>query len=303
MAWYPGAIRKPVTRHRMPMARHRGVCNHVAVSEAASLFNYFKQPGNPTSHFYVRRDGKVEQYVDTRFRAPANLEGNPSLISIETQGGVRDVDTEPWTDAQLETMARIWAWAHKEHGIPLQAMPDSRPTSTGIGYHRQGVEPWRVDDGELWSSAYGKVCPGAKKISQIPSTIRRAQVVAAGPTEPEEPDMQFSDAIPGLTDPDGSPVTVGEALMRGVHAYREGPIDGSATDKRLTIVEGRVDPNTDAHADYAYDAVTEGGVVDRRLDAVQQALADLATPDPDASTEARLQHVEGVLTKLKEALA
>ncbi len=175
MAWYPGAIRKTVARHRTPMARHRGICNHVAVSEAASLFNYFNQPGNPTSHFYVRRDGKVEQYVDTQFRAPANLEGNPTLISIETQGGVRDVDHEPWTSAQVATLADIAAWANRVHGIPLVAMADSRPSTTGIGYHRLGVEPWRVDGGELWSSAYGKVCPGAAKIAQIPDIIRRAR--------------------------------------------------------------------------------------------------------------------------------
>jgi hypothetical protein len=176
MAWYPGAIRKVVARHRTPMSRHRGICNHVAVSEAASLFGYFNQPGNPTSHFYVRRDGKVEQYVDTQFRAPANLEGNPSLISVETQGGVRDVDTEPWTPEQVETLASIAAWANRVHDIPLVAMRDSLPGTTGIGYHRLGVEPWRVDGGELWSSGYGKVCPGAAKIAQIPSIITRARL-------------------------------------------------------------------------------------------------------------------------------
>src|SRR6266508_4205161 len=97
MAWLDGAIRKEVTRHRTLMARYDAVVNHIAVSDGASLFNYFNTPGNPTSHFYIRKAGSLgpnagmadyEQYVDTDFRAPAQLEGNHRCISIETQGGV-----------------------------------------------------------------------------------------------------------------------------------------------------------------------------------------------------------------------
>lgn len=174
MAWFPGAIRKVVTRHRTPITRHRGVCLHVAVSEAASLFGYFNQPGNPTSHFYVRRDGTAEQYVDTQLRAPAQLEGNPTMIGIETQGGVLNPDTERWTPDQVNTLANLARWCHDVHGIPLVAMPDSRPERTGIGWHRLGIDPWRVDGGERWSEHYGKICPGAGKIAQIPNIITLA---------------------------------------------------------------------------------------------------------------------------------
>jgi hypothetical protein len=189
VAWFPGAIRKEITRHRTPRTRDRGICNHIAVSEAASLFNYFNQPGNPTSHFYVRYDGDVEQYVDTQFRAPANLKGNPTMISIETQGG--KIAGQKWTAAQLETLAQIAAWCHQVHGIPLQAMPNSRPESIGIGYHRLGIDPWRVPDGELWSMSYGKTCPEEQRIAQQPYIITRARVIAAG--TPEE-DMPMTDA-------------------------------------------------------------------------------------------------------------
>ena len=180
MGWYPGAIRKEVTRHRTRIQRHRGICNHVAVSEAASLFNYFNQSGNPTSHFYVRKDGKVEQYVDTVYIAPCQLDGNPTLISIETQGGVNNPDSEPWTAAQCETLAGIAAWAHNLHGIPLKSMPNSLSSSTGVGYHRLGINPWRVPNGELWSSANGKICPGTGKIAQIPGIITRANQLTTG---------------------------------------------------------------------------------------------------------------------------
>lgn len=186
MAWYPKAIRKPITRHDTPMTRYRGACNHVAVSEGSSLYGYFNQAGNPTSHFYVRKTGVVEQYVDTRFQAPAQLQGNHDLISIETQGGVNSVDAEPWTAEQIQTLAEMHAWMHRTHGIKLQLMPNSRSTSFGVGYHKLGVDPFRVDGGELWSKAYGKVCPGAAKIKQIPTIIAKAAALVGTTTTEDE---------------------------------------------------------------------------------------------------------------------
>jgi len=177
MPWYPGAIIKKVTRfnpggsNASKRKKGRGVCNHVAVSEAASLFNYFNQPGNPCSHFYVRRDGTVEQYVDTDYVAPCNLDGNPTLLSIETQGGVNSPETEPWTSAQLNSQINLHIWLQGVDGFPIQLMTDSRPETKGIGWHELGIEPHVVSGGELWSSAYGKICPGNKKIEQIKTVI------------------------------------------------------------------------------------------------------------------------------------
>ena len=191
MAWLPGAIRKEVTRHRTPIeligGQYRGVVYHIAASEGASLFNYFNQPGNPTSHFYVRYDGTVEQYVDTRYRAPAQLDGNPTLISIETQGGTADTPNQPnscdqqqWTTSQREALAQITAWLHGINGMPLIPMTSSRSESRGVGYHRLGVDPYRVNGGERWSTAYGKACPCEDRIMSIPGIITRAQAIAEG---------------------------------------------------------------------------------------------------------------------------
>lgn len=189
MAWYPKAVRKEIKRHRTLRSNKGGrVCLHVAVSEGSSLFGYFNQKGSPTSHFYVRKDGTIEQYVDTKYRAPANLDGNSSLISFESQGGVKNVDSEPWTAAQVEALAECIAWLHKVEGVPLQLMPNSKVTSTGIGYHKLGVDPYRVSGGEKWSSSYGKVCPGAGKIKQIPAIVARAKQLAGG-TPPSKPDV------------------------------------------------------------------------------------------------------------------
>ncbi|TCO32302.1 N-acetylmuramoyl-L-alanine amidase [Kribbella orskensis] len=185
MAILSGAIVKIVARHTtLRVNTDRGVCLHIAVSNAASLYNYFNQPGNPTSHFYVRSTGNTngmadfEQYVDTKYRAPANLEGNPSLISIETQGGVGDDLNNPWPATMVKRLAWIIAECHRIHNIPIQAMPNSRPESNGVGYHRQGVDPYRVAGGELWSTSYGKVCPGQVRINQIPSIITLARTLS-----------------------------------------------------------------------------------------------------------------------------
>ena len=195
MAWYPKAVRKEIKRHRTLRVRKGRVCLHVAVSEGSSLYGYFNQKGNPTSHFYVRKDGTIEQYVDTKYRAPANLDGNSSLISFESQGGVKNVDTEPWTAAQVQAFAECLAWLHEVEGVPLTLMPNSKPSSVGIGYHKLGVDPYRVSGGEKWSSSYGKVCPGAGKIKQIPTIIAKAVAIAGG-KPPAKPDVPSKPTTP-----------------------------------------------------------------------------------------------------------
>jgi N-acetylmuramoyl-L-alanine amidase len=181
----PGAVWRPipVSSSRPRRSKGRGVCLHVAVSEAPSLFDYFSS-ASADSHFYVAKNGTIEQYVDTDLVAYAQLDGNASLISVETQGGAVNPDGEPWTAAQVESLARIAAWAHGSEGVPLTPMPNSLPASRGIGYHRLGINPWRVAGGELWSSATGKLCPGAAKVAQVPQIITRASRIVNGEDMP-----------------------------------------------------------------------------------------------------------------------
>jgi len=183
--WMPGAVKKEIKKFKTPLRSVRGVCHHVAVSEGSSLYGYFSG-AKVCSHFYVRKDGTIEQYVSIFYQAPANGAGNSSLVSIETQGGVRGVETEPWTAAQVESLARIDAWVAKQKSVPLILMPNSKRSSVGLGWHRQGVDPYRVDGGELWSSAYAKSCPGREKISQMPQVRDRAKQILAG--DPGLPD-------------------------------------------------------------------------------------------------------------------
>lgn len=176
----PGALTdRMVSGYTKPITRYDAAVFHVAVSEA--LYPSYA-PGT-VAHFYVRKDGTICQQIDTAYRAGTCYEGNYRVIGIETQGGLTNANGEPWTDAQVLALARLSAWIHTTHGIPLVLMPDSKPTSKGIGHHRLGVDgnfgpyayPGRVAGGEKWSKAFGKICPGDAKISQIPGIITAAR--------------------------------------------------------------------------------------------------------------------------------
>lgn len=200
MAWHPRAIRKPITarKGRVRMPNPVRVNLHVAVSNAASLHGYFNVSGRPDSHFYVRRDGTIEQYVDTAENAFADLQGNPDTISIETQGGVTNANGEKWTAAQVEALADIYAWAVRTHGIGLKVATDSRPgpSSHGLSWHRLGIDgnfpsgllKGRVNGGLRYSNSRGKLCPGNAKIQQASDVLSRATAILGGdspaPTTP-----------------------------------------------------------------------------------------------------------------------
>jgi N-acetylmuramoyl-L-alanine amidase-like protein len=196
MARYPRAIWKPVERYKPGGSSHQAMpnpgrlCYHTAVTSGDSLFALFNTPGNAVAHFYVREDGRCEQYVDTRAQASANLEGNHDTISVESwdDGGRR----RTWTSAQAEACAELAAWANKVHRIPLKRLPSSRRGTQGVGWHRLGIDGnfpqrpgellgGRVPGGEHWSTSFGKVCPFDGKILGIVNDILpRARRIAEG---------------------------------------------------------------------------------------------------------------------------
>jgi hypothetical protein len=204
MALMPGATIRLIPRHNGGTRRPkgRGTSFHVTASGARSMYGYFSTVGD-CSHFHVAKDGEIEQYIDTDFRGAAQRDGD-DMVTVETQGAAPGVnaETEKWTPQQVESNARIAKWVHDTEGAPLVLMPDSRTKSRGVGYHRLGIDPWRVADGEVWSRTRGKVCPGTAKIAQIPEIIARAiqlgapkstaTTAASKPTEQED-DMNADD--------------------------------------------------------------------------------------------------------------
>lgn len=137
------------------------------------------------AHFSTFADGSIVQSRDTAFRSAANLNGNHRCIAIENEDAGQDI---PLTDAQVAACARILAWAHRTHGVPLQLCPDSKPGSRGLAYHRQGIDgnfdsfqfPGRVPGGEVWSESFGKTCPRDKRIAQLPAILARAKRLIEG---------------------------------------------------------------------------------------------------------------------------
>jgi hypothetical protein len=188
---FPNADFKPVARFKPGGSLHieshgqRRVVLHTAVSNASSKFKDMNVPGNETSHFYINRQGKVEQYVDTAIRSSANFEGNPDCITIESWDGFGEVwhdgdPVPPWNDDQLDGLVTLVAWLCMTHDIPVQKVPSSLPGTRGIGWHRIGIDGnfpatgalrGRVKDGEHWSKSFGKLCPGDAKIRQVMKTI------------------------------------------------------------------------------------------------------------------------------------
>jgi hypothetical protein len=160
-----------------PMERYDVVCIHTIVGFAPAH----------QAHFSTTNKGKILQSRDTKFRSAANLDGNHRVIAIENEDAALDI---PLSGEQVEACAKILAWAHKVHGVPLQLCPDSKPGSRGLAYHRQGIDgnfgvpgarfPGRVAGGEHWSESFGKICPRDKRIEQLPAILKRAKELVNG---------------------------------------------------------------------------------------------------------------------------
>lgn len=191
MATYPNAEWRPLAAGSpgAPMDAHDIVCVHTMVGFLAGTESMFRENGwaGTESHFGVggpadgALDGTVYQWVDTDDQADANLQGNHRLISIETSDG--GDEKNPWSDAQLDAITGIIVWACQTYDIPAELIADSTAGQRGIGYHRQGIDPWRVAAGEKWSNSNGKVCPGDVRIAQLVDTIIprvQAQVSGSG---------------------------------------------------------------------------------------------------------------------------
>lgn len=156
------------------------LCFHTIVGYAPAL----------AAHFSVRADGYIWQHRDTKVQSAANYQGNPHVIAVETEdhgsafGSWSGSNVPSWTPAQVEALAKIAVWVNKTHGIPLVPLPNSKRASTGIGFHRQGIDGnfpnGRVAGGEVWSTSTGKVCPGDRRIAQIPGIIARAKQIVGG---------------------------------------------------------------------------------------------------------------------------
>lgn len=255
MPWYPGAIKRDIGRGRYAHTPVRFVL-HTAVVNAGEL-----KPGATGSfwHFYVGPTGTIYQYVDTAMRAGAETyPGSEGSISVETWDGYREdanrrpipldaygvsgwrhgSDVPAWTTAQATAIAKLFAWVRSVHpGVPARLATSSRADSSsyGLAWHRLGVKARASDTvsqtgGVVWSSAAGKVCPGDRRIAQLPG------ILAAASGTPVD-----RDAYPGyVLSKDGT--DRGEAVARLQEALGLKPdgIFGPATDAAVRAAQARL---------------------------------------------------------------
>lgn len=190
MAMMPGAKNRLLANQARQgrMKSYQGVCLHTMVGTLAGTDSMFQKNGTvgTESHFGVGEEGEIYQWVDTKYTADANYLGSGHVISIETAdyGGSfgrwnTSGDNVPyWNTKQIVAIVKIIVWACKTHDIPIQKMKTVR--DRGIGYHAMGVPGNELPNSlrgtrYQWSKFPGKVCPGKKRISQVPEIVRLAK--------------------------------------------------------------------------------------------------------------------------------
>lgn len=192
---------RPIARNytNRKRAQTRGIILHTTASAGAtSMWGWFSNiAARASSHFHVDNAGNVEQYVDADKIAWTTGAASYTTIGIETQGD----GSAAWTDAQLEALEDLLVWACRKYDIPARAMTSSKSSERGIGWHRLGIDGnfpatgilrgrnQRGVGGESWSSSRGKVCPGDKRIEQIPALVARVatRLDAPEPALPAKP--------------------------------------------------------------------------------------------------------------------
>jgi hypothetical protein len=282
---FPGALWVPVPgqQNRPRRRTGRGVGLHVAAYLGPSIEKIDEGTGND-SHLYVRRDGSVEQNVDLDRVSYAMVDGNATLITVETEGGAdpATVNSEPWTPQQVATLAEICRWAHETEDVPLQVMPDSRPASKGIGTHRLGIDPYRVAGGEVWSTAYGKACPGTAKVAQVPAIV----ALSLNPTKgflmalTDAEQTEIRDTLrelrtvkpPYVKGPTQTSAVIGDIFVHARQAAVSAAASAADADAVASAVVAKLGPATGGLTAAQMSAVVR--------DAITQLVADAAAAHP-----------------------
>lgn len=251
------------------------VCLHTIVGRAPAA----------AAHFSTSANGHTWQHRDTNRQSAANYYGNAHIIAIENEdygvnGWAGVGPPPPFTAQQIESIAQICAWANKVHGIPLVACPNSIRGSKGIAYHRQGIDgnfgsykyPGRVAGGEVWTTSFGKICPGDNRISQIPQIIQRARQIAGLEAGGEDMSQQDVDNLKGFLYAGGpSTTTANPAIATNSVMGRVQHLEAV-----LANVEGFLYKGGPSTADDATAGISADSVIGR-LKAAEKDLAEIKT--------------------------
>jgi hypothetical protein len=166
-----------VQNHGGGMLANMGLVVHVQVGNG-SLYGWFNNPSSEVSaHFWVGQGGELEQYIPIGTEAWAEMAGNEYYISIETEG----VPTDPLTDDQVNTLARLIVWGYREFGWHLDLVDHG-----GWGITTHAHYPSGLAD-PAWG---GHLCPGTIRSEQLPRVLTTAKQIVQG-AHHRRSDMQY----------------------------------------------------------------------------------------------------------------
>lgn len=120
------------------------------------------------AHLQVANNGKIEQYVDTKYRIGHAWAANSFTVGIEFEDDANP--SKPYTDAQLASAITIC----KELKVPAVLL--SEWPSIGVGWHEQ-YPSWDLS---------GHLCPGGVRENQIKTIIIPALKVTPPPAKADE---------------------------------------------------------------------------------------------------------------------
>lgn len=162
----PGAKYRPVSyakeAGRFPLlGKRKGWILHVVVGDGSpwATFERAKSPRRRFSHFWVNKQGEIEQYQPITHKSWAQKGGNTDYYSVETEG----YPSQPLTKLQLEALGRIHNYLGTEDRIA------HKPGERGIGTHFMG------------KAAYGAhSCPDPEgREGKGPRSLQRDEIIAA----------------------------------------------------------------------------------------------------------------------------
>lgn len=206
--WYPGNTIKRDMGSRQ-IIKPVGLVLHTAVTGASAL----PPTGDTKWNWYLNKQGELQQYYAANEATAAHVDGNKwqvngqwrGFLALESWDGYntpvwprKQADSDPgggpaWTPEQVESIIRLIVWLHKEWSVPL--VKATGVQGEGIGYHSQYLRP---KPQKRWTSSH--VCPGRKRIAQVPGIIAEAKRRAApviqkpNPKPPKETDVAVTQA-------------------------------------------------------------------------------------------------------------
>lgn len=164
MAWFDCATKRQIsTNLGGNLSSQRGLVLHHQAGNG-SLYSFFNNPASKVSaHFWVGKNGTIEQYVDTARVSWHGRDLNSNWVGVETEGcpGGKDEDL---TEAQIAALARLYAEGARRHGWPNQLA--SSNGGRGFGYHRMAVNT---------------ACPCDRRLNKRSEILKRAFGGAASP--------------------------------------------------------------------------------------------------------------------------